>query len=89
MRGGLFKGNANTAIAAHVVLQYIFCFMRICLLMGFVWMATAVAGAETKKAVRHWAYQKPVRPALPRTDSNRPPNAIDFCVRHRLETNKR
>ena len=50
-------------------------------------MTTAMNGAEAKLANRHWAYQKPVRPALPQTDSNWPRNAIDFFVLHRLETN--
>ena len=51
-------------------------------------MATAMNGAEAKLADRHWAYQKPIRPALPRTDSDWPRNAIDFFVLPRLETNK-
>lgn len=61
--------------------------MRICVLMALFWMATAMGIAETKLTDGHWAYQKPVRPALPRTDSNWPRNAIDFFVLHRLETN--
>ena len=51
-------------------------------------MATAMNGAEAKLADRHWAYQKPIRPALPRTDSDWPRNAIDFFVLPRLKTNK-
>ncbi|MBC8327041.1 MAG: DUF1553 domain-containing protein [Verrucomicrobia subdivision 3 bacterium] len=47
-----------------------------------------MAGAESNRATRHWAYQKPVRPALPRTDSKWPRNAIDFFVLRRLETNR-
>ena len=55
--------------------------------MALLWMATAMDSAETKLTDGHWAYQKPARPALPRTDSNWPRNAIDFFVLHRLETN--
>jgi hypothetical protein len=62
--------------------------MRTCMLMGILWMATAMNAAEAKLADRHWAYQKPIRPALPRTDSDWPRNAIDFFVLARLETNK-
>jgi hypothetical protein len=62
--------------------------MRTCMLMGILWMATAMNGAEAKLADRHWAYQKPIRPALPRMDSDWPRNAIDFFVLPRLETNK-
>jgi hypothetical protein len=62
--------------------------MRACMLMGFLWLATAMNAAEAKPADRHWAYQKPVRPAPPRTDLDWPRNAIDFFVLHRLETNK-
>ena len=61
--------------------------MRTCMLMGFLWMTTAMNGAEAKLADRHWAYQKPVRPTLPKTNSNWPRNAIDYFVLHRLETN--
>ena len=61
--------------------------MRICVLMALLWTAMAMESAETKLTDGHWAYQKPVRPALPRTDSDWPRNAIDFFVLHRLETN--
>ena len=54
--------------------------MRTCMLMGILWMATAMNGAEAKLADRHWAYQKPIRPALPRMDSDWPRKAIDFFV---------
>ncbi len=61
--------------------------MRICVLMALLWIAMAMESAETKLTNGHWAYQKPVRPTLPKTNSNWPRNAIDYFVLHRLETN--
>src|SRR5579884_1991536 len=47
---------------------------------------TSVAWAQTKPAVSHWSYVKPVRPPLPEVrDKSRCRNPIDFFVLARLE----
>ena len=87
-KGRLFKGKCedqHCPARSHVIK---FKLMRTCMLMGFLWMATAMNGAEANLVDRHWAYQKPIRPALPRTDSKWPRNAIDFFVLNKMHGNK-
>jgi hypothetical protein len=55
------------------------------LLLFLLWSALAL-GAEDKPEPIHWAYRKPVRPALPAVKDMRwPRNGIDVFVLHRLE----
>ncbi len=55
--------------------------MRAGIIITILWAAASLLAAP------HWAYQKPVRPSLPRIDTNWPRNAIDWFVLKRLGEN--
>jgi len=54
------------------------------------WIDAGAAWPEGKVAdKKHWAYEKPVQPALPKvTDSKWPQNALDYFVLERLDREK-
>jgi len=58
--------------------------MRAWLEQGAVWPAGV--GMELDRVIKHWAYERPVRPALPAVkDSGWPRNGIDHFILARLE----
>ena len=60
--------------------------MRIRIFSLFLLIAIGihVMAADVAKTAPHWAYLKPKRPSLPKTDSSWPRNAIDFFVLRKL-----
>src|SRR5262245_22670005 len=60
---------------------------RSCRLTLAVVLATAAAGVAAEPTADHWAWQRPVRPALPEVRNPKPEirNPIDAFVRARLE----
>ena len=60
--------------------------MRARIFSVVLWIAIVihVMAADVAKTAPHWAYLKPKRPALPKTDSSWPRNAIDFFVLRKL-----
>ena len=53
--------------------------------MVFLWPVMATIAAAPGD--RHWAYQKPQRPALPRVDADWPCNPIDHFVLNKMRVN--
>jgi len=54
---------------------------------GIIIALFALAATWATAAEKHWAYRAPVRPSLPRIDTNWPRNAIDWFVLKRLGEN--
>ena len=58
--------------------------VRIFSLFLLITIVIQVMAVEVAKTIPHWAYLKPKRPTLPKTDSSWPRNAIDFFVLRKL-----
>ena len=64
--------------------------MRVHIFTVVLWIAIVihVMAVDVAKTTPHWAYLKPQRPSLPKTNSSWPRNAIDFFILHRLTEQK-